>query len=1154
MKRLRKMLAVTVMSITVISMSMLTVPFQVGAAAKAGDLIKMNGLSSVYSLGTDGKRYVFPNQSTYFSWYSDWSKVVTVSQSELESYPLGANVTVRPGTKLVKITTNPTVYAVEPGGVLRSIVSEANAIALYGKDWAKKVIDVPDGYFTNYKVGTALTAGVYPAGSLVKSATSADVYYFDGTNNRKFADEAAFVSNRFDFSNVVISAAAIVAGGIAIAANDTTLSDTTSGAGGTAGSGTGLTVALASDTAVSTNVIGGQAIANMVSFKLTAANDGAVTVKSIKLKRVGISSDSVLSSIYLYEGNTKLTDAGSLSSGYVTFSGTGLIIIPAGQTKTISVKADIAGVTGNVGLAINAVSDVVTDGATIVGAFPVNGNQMSAMNASDLAKVAVGAVSGSGNVNAGTVNTTLWSAPLTITDKSVNFKYVSFRQLGSIASDSIQNLKLYVNGIQTGATSTINSSNRVVFDLTSAPVLLDTGNRTIELRGDIVKGSNSTFSFSLQVASDIELVDSNYGVNVTASSLPKTTGSATINSGNLVIAKDQTFSTTQVVKNASNVTLAKYTMKAYGEDMKITTLNAAVSFNGVVAVGDGVNNLSVFVNGEAKGTSQSALQTIAGTFATTTKTYGTTNLFTISAGQTVTVEVKGTLVMNSALTTATTITTNLAAVAGAYQGVTSFANTPVVSTSYGTSALTIVSTGLAILSKNNAFASVQTISSNVQKQKIGSFVFQAGSSEAVRATNVAVKLAVGTMGITDATNLYISETPTNVIGSPVATPSANNFPVDFTLQPGQTKTIDVFADVALVGDNSTLQVSDLAITARTVTTTLTVEPANIAGQTLTFVAGFVATPVSVSADAPSALVVGGSTGATAAVYKFVATNGAATLSSLKFKVYQNDGTTPEGTAINSLTIGSVTAPVVANGSDFVAFFDKTLNISVPVSTIGTSVTVTANYNTVGTNNVTTRTQSKLKLTDYRYQIGSSVPADVVSTPVSANTMLSVASKAVVDLGEYSSNNTVPASRVLSIGTQEVLRFKVVAQNGSVNFKQFAITPVFNGAGTIAVVGVYDLADLSTNLISAPVSLATSSTQYIIPLASDSLISTNRTYVVKVSVGTLGAVNTNNLTLSLTSVDTISTGTNWQWNDTTVGSYGNGYLLKNLPVNGYSFNY
>ncbi|MFH1232510.1 MAG: hypothetical protein V1651_01440, partial [Patescibacteria group bacterium] len=251
MKRLRKMLAVTVMSITVISMSMLTVPFQVGAAAKAGDLIKMNGLSSVYSLGTDGKRYVFPNQSTYFSWYSDWSKVVTVSQSELESYPLGANVTVRPGTKLVKITTNPAVYAVEPGGVLRSIVSEANAIALYGKDWAKKVIDVPDGYFTNYKVGTALTAGVYPAGSLVKSATSADVYYFDGTNNRKFADEAAFVSNRFDFSNVVISAAAIVAGGIAIAANDTTLSDTTSGAGGTAGSGTGLTVALASDTAVS---------------------------------------------------------------------------------------------------------------------------------------------------------------------------------------------------------------------------------------------------------------------------------------------------------------------------------------------------------------------------------------------------------------------------------------------------------------------------------------------------------------------------------------------------------------------------------------------------------------------------------------------------------------------------------------------------------------------------------------------------------------------------------------------------------------------------------------------------------------------------------------------------------------------------------------
>ena len=70
------------------------------------------------------KRYVFPNEATYKSWYSDFSGVVTISADELASYPLAANVVVRPGTKLVKITTDPKVYAVEANGVLRWVQTE----------------------------------------------------------------------------------------------------------------------------------------------------------------------------------------------------------------------------------------------------------------------------------------------------------------------------------------------------------------------------------------------------------------------------------------------------------------------------------------------------------------------------------------------------------------------------------------------------------------------------------------------------------------------------------------------------------------------------------------------------------------------------------------------------------------------------------------------------------------------------------------------------------------------------------------------------------------------------------------------------------------------------------------------------------------------
>ena len=136
-----------------------------------------------------------------------------------------------------------------------------------------------------------------------------------------------------------------------------------------------------------------------------------------------------------------------------------------------------------------------------------------------------------------------------------------------------------------------------------------------------------------------------------------------------------------------------------------------------------------------------------------------------------------------------------------------------------------------------------------------------------------------------------------------------------------------------------------------------------------------------------------------------------------------------------------------------------------------------------------------------------------------------------------------------------MRFTVAAANGPVNFKKFTVTPLFNGATTVAVAGVYDINDMGTNLISAPVSLTTN-TKAAVALTSDSLISagSSKTYVVKVSVGGLGALNSINLALNLTSDDTLSSNTDWQWNDTTAAGYGNGYLVKNLPVSGYSFNY
>lgn len=139
--------------------SLILTPFssiKASTALNAGDLIKASG-QAVYYYNTDGKRLVFPNEKTYFSWYSDFSNIKTISDAELAAITIGGNVTNRPGKYLVKITTDPKVYAVDTDSSLRWITSEAIAITLYGSDWAKKVQDIPDAFFVDYALGKSIT-------------------------------------------------------------------------------------------------------------------------------------------------------------------------------------------------------------------------------------------------------------------------------------------------------------------------------------------------------------------------------------------------------------------------------------------------------------------------------------------------------------------------------------------------------------------------------------------------------------------------------------------------------------------------------------------------------------------------------------------------------------------------------------------------------------------------------------------------------------------------------------------------------------------------------------------------------------------------------------------------------------------------------------
>lgn len=162
-----------------------SVPAQ-AATIMPGDLIKTATSSTVYYYGYDGKRHAFPTEKTYFSWYASFSNIKTVTGGELAAIPLGHSIVVRPGTYLIKVTTDPKVYAVEPQGRLRHIVDVSQAQLLYGVGWQSLVVDIPDSLMADYTVGDALPLNRHPTGTVFRYENESSYYLLTNGYSRKF--------------------------------------------------------------------------------------------------------------------------------------------------------------------------------------------------------------------------------------------------------------------------------------------------------------------------------------------------------------------------------------------------------------------------------------------------------------------------------------------------------------------------------------------------------------------------------------------------------------------------------------------------------------------------------------------------------------------------------------------------------------------------------------------------------------------------------------------------------------------------------------------------------------------------------------------------------------------------------------------------------
>src|SRR3989339_1181832 len=239
--------------------------------------------AAVYYIGNDGKKYVFPDMKTYFTWYENFDAVVKVSVTELDLYTNGGAVTVRPGTKLVKTSDTAKVFAIEPGGIARHIPTAAIASSLFAANWASRVVDLIPGFFTTYPEGTALSTTL-PTGSLVKDGTT--YYYIDNGTKRAFSSMDAFEANNFNLTNVLNMSLASYTAGTTITGAETALKGFMAVEGGNQTSGN-VTVSLSADTPAAGVAYMNATHVGFTKVKLTAGNT-PVTIDSMVVRRTGV--------------------------------------------------------------------------------------------------------------------------------------------------------------------------------------------------------------------------------------------------------------------------------------------------------------------------------------------------------------------------------------------------------------------------------------------------------------------------------------------------------------------------------------------------------------------------------------------------------------------------------------------------------------------------------------------------------------------------------------------------------------------------------------------------------------------------------------------------------------------------------------------------
>ncbi|MFH1088867.1 MAG: Ig-like domain-containing protein [Candidatus Uhrbacteria bacterium] len=122
-----------------------------------GQFIRGYSFNTIYYIDENNERRPFWDSNTFFTYADSFNEVVWVTDATLATLTLGSPMLPKAEVVLVKIQSDPKVYAIDIGDILHWVPSEATAIGLYGSAWADYVIDLEPTTFVRFTVGDDMT-------------------------------------------------------------------------------------------------------------------------------------------------------------------------------------------------------------------------------------------------------------------------------------------------------------------------------------------------------------------------------------------------------------------------------------------------------------------------------------------------------------------------------------------------------------------------------------------------------------------------------------------------------------------------------------------------------------------------------------------------------------------------------------------------------------------------------------------------------------------------------------------------------------------------------------------------------------------------------------------------------------------------------------